>query len=128
MISGECFFFREKESHLWIVASDPRRNPLRVLIVNLTTHVVGHPFKETVCLLDVGDHPFVKHPSCVNYADSRLVTDAQLTSLLARDRIVLVDALAPKVLDRIRRGASLSRKIPIENLQVLIDQEESESP
>ena len=37
MEAGDCFRFRERDDHLWIVLSDPQQNPDRVLVVNLTT-------------------------------------------------------------------------------------------
>lgn len=122
MYAGETFFFREKQAHFWIVLSDPALDASRVLLVNVTTFQRGSSHKEDVCRLYPGDHGFIEHESCINYHDSRVYPDAHLTSMLARDRIVLHDALEPHILKRIRDGASLSRRIPFEHLEILLDQ------
>jgi hypothetical protein len=121
---GETFFFPESNAHLWIVASNPAKDLQNVLLVNVTTYDPADRFKENACLLSHGDHAFIKHCSCINYADSRVFTDAHLTSLLARGRIKLQDKLDPAVLKRVRDGASLSKRIPLKNLQILMEQED----
>ena len=122
--AGDCFRFREKpERHLWIVVSDPNLDSDRVLIVNVTSYRPDVPSCDPACLLECGDHAFIEHTSYINYYDSRVYTAAHLISLLARDKIELHDRLDASVLKRVRDGASLSRRIPFENLMVLIDQE-----
>jgi hypothetical protein len=120
--AGETFFFREKQAHLWIVASDPAIDSSRVVLFNMTTYRPGLPHKEAVCLLQPGDHSFVTHATCINYHDARVLPDSHLTSLLARDRIVLSDKLDDPILQKVRQGASLSRLIKYEVLEILLDQ------
>lgn len=73
--------------------------------------------------LDDGEHPRITHQSCINYLDSRVLTLDHLTSLLARDIIRLQDKLDPAILERVRCGASKSKRIPWGNLSVPIVQE-----
>ena len=54
------------DSHLWIVISDPDADAERIVIVSLTSHRAD---KDQACLLRVGDHPYVKHDTCVNYRE-----------------------------------------------------------
>ncbi len=81
---SDCFRFAEKESHLWIVLSDPDLDPDGVLIVNVTTLTTR---KDRTCVLRGGCHQHITHESCINYALARVYTAARLTSLLARDII-----------------------------------------
>jgi hypothetical protein len=63
MDAGYCFLLSDIDDHLWIIISNPKLDPDHVLIVNLTTVA---SYKETVCVLSVGDHPWIRHDSCVN--------------------------------------------------------------
>jgi hypothetical protein len=97
--------------HLWVIISDPELDPSRVLIVSLTTF---RPKKESVCLLDIGDHSFIRHKTCVAYNLANAPPLAQLE--MARDRGDLIPdiAVSPDVLHRIREGAARSTKLAIE--------------
>jgi hypothetical protein len=66
------FLRADSDKHLWIVISDPTADPDQVLIVNLTT---VDERKEQVCLLHGGEHPWIRHETCVNYADDVVTTD-----------------------------------------------------
>ena len=65
MEAGDTFYLPDKsaDGHLWIVVSDPERNPNRVLLVSMTSHDVG---KEDVCLIVAGEHPKVTHKTCIS--------------------------------------------------------------
>ena len=116
MEAGDCFRFRERDDHLWIVLSDPQQNPDQVLVVNLTTVTRR---KDTTCILRPGDHPFVRHDSCVNYHDGRVYSNSCLDSLLARDKIRPEDRLDAPILQRIREGAILSPRCSYEHQRLL---------
>jgi hypothetical protein len=55
--------------HLWIVitAADAEG---KAVAVNVTTR---RSFSETTVILNEGDHPFVKHPSVINYTDAQFI-------------------------------------------------------
>ena len=97
--------------HLWVIISDPDLDDSRILIVSLTTF---KPKKEAVCLLDVGDHPFIRHSTCVAYNLAKAPSLAQLEK--ARDLGALIPdvPVSAEVLRRIREGAALSTKLAIE--------------
>jgi hypothetical protein len=105
--------------HLWVIVSDPARNASEVLIVSLTTF---KPKKESVCLLDVGDHPFIKHKTCVAYNLANAPSLEQLER--ARDSGALIPdvPVSADVLKRIREGAALSTKLSIEHGDLLDSQ------
>ena len=66
MNAGDTFFLKggAADRHLRVIISDPDINPDRVIFVSVTSFDVT---KEEACLLHVGDHPFVKHKSCIAY-------------------------------------------------------------
>jgi len=49
--------------HTWVVLSDPALNPQKVLIVNFTS---WDRLEDQACVLDLGDHPFIRDRTCVN--------------------------------------------------------------
>lgn len=77
MEAGDTFLLVNKklDDHLWVILSDPQKDTRQILIVSLTT---AAPHKESVCLLQAGEHPWVTHETCVAYNTARLVTLANL--------------------------------------------------
>lgn len=59
--------------HLWVLITrpDPRTN--QAVMVNLTTQ---QPHSDTTTILVKGEHPFIKRPSVIYYADAKIVPDA----------------------------------------------------
>jgi len=105
------------DSHLWIVLSDPAQDHF-VLLVNLTSWRTD---KDQACLLDVGDHPFIKHKTCVNYAKSKHVALQQLVKILELPQVECREPLAPEILQRIRNCSANSR-MELGHYQILLDQ------
>jgi len=119
MDAGSTFLLTQKDSHLWIVLSDPAIDAENVLIVNLTT---AHHLKESVCLLEAGEHPWVCHRTCVNYADAKVVPLKSLYALKDKGLLRLQNPLSAALLQRVREGAAPSVRMSLENAQILIDQ------
>ena len=82
MKAGDTFTLKDKsvDSHLWVIVSDPAVDEERMLFVSMTSYDVT---KEKVCLLDVGDHPFIKHKTCIAYDFAKV---APLKALIAPPR------------------------------------------
>ena len=119
MDEGQTFLFPGDENdHLWMVVSDPRRNAGQVVIVRFLSFRDG--LEETL-ILTSGEHPFVKHNTCVDYAAALLVSDTTLEELRKAKRLKLKQDLSPKLLADIREAASRSR-IPLKCEKVLEDQ------
>ncbi|HWO20623.1 MAG TPA: hypothetical protein VNO30_17760 [Kofleriaceae bacterium] len=91
--------------HLWIVVSIPATDG-SVAMVNLTSH--RQPCDET-CVLDVGDHPFVRHKTIVAYAFAQMVPVSHHARVLQQPRGAAADR---KLLERIWRGAKVSLATP----------------
>jgi len=107
------------DEHFWMIISDPEIDPERVLMVNFST---WKPYHDQACVVEAGEHPFVRRRTCVNFPEARVTTDAALEHLTRAQQIFPQPPLSEVLLRRIREGARGSR-IRLTCLQVLIDQE-----
>jgi len=83
----------------------------KVLIVNINTMRKN---ADSTCTLNVGDHPFIRHESFVNYANSALVSVEKLEDSLSTGRAEYREALKEKVLKRIRQCLLVSPHTPFD--------------
>ncbi|SFL76313.1 hypothetical protein SAMN02982985_01416 [Rugamonas rubra] len=56
-------------------------------MVNATSCHPGVPHDPT-CLLQVGDHPFIRHTSYILYAKARIVSQKRLQTLIAAQTVI----------------------------------------
>jgi hypothetical protein len=69
-------------------------------------------FSERTCILEVGDHPFIRHPTAVAYREVIRVTGERLAQLTADGVARPRQPLEAAVLDRIRTGFFASPHLP----------------
>ena len=62
--------------------------------------------KEDVCLIHVGEHPFVKHKTCIAYGSAKEARLEALVQLRDTGYLQPAEPVSPELLDRIRRGVS----------------------
>jgi len=119
--AGDTFLLKDKavDDHLWIIVSDPSVDDQKVLFVSMTTY---GPSKEAVCLLNPGDHPFVRHQTCIAYDFARATSLQKLTALKDAGLLEMSTPVAAGLLIRIRRGLSLSKRIRSDHLELMLDQ------
>ena len=122
MEAGDTFYLPDKsaDGHLWIVVSDPGRNPNRVLLVSMTSYDVS---KEVACLIDAGEHPKVIHKTCISYKPARQTSLENLDRLRDSGYLKMQEPVSPELLQRIRRGVSYSRRIDLEHIELMEEQE-----
>lgn len=70
--------------------------------------VSRHDLSDTSCTLAVGDHPFLKHDSCVAYDFAQLVSLKEINGKIDKGLIRLREAVSDDVLKRIQVGFVLS--------------------
>jgi hypothetical protein len=102
--------------HLWVVISDPSIDPNQVLIVSLTTY---KPYKDGACILKTGDHPFIRHDTCIAYDLARVVSLSQLETLLKSGMLIPDDPVSHQVLERIRAAIWDSKRIAQEHVDLM---------
>ncbi len=120
--AGDTFIIAEPgtslDSHLWMVISEPTASAF-VLLVNLTTFRAD---KDLACVLDVGDHPFIKHQTCVNYQKAKLIATAQLEKVLQLPHVKTHAKLTPQLLQKIRNASANSQHMELDMFQFLDEQ------
>jgi len=107
------------DSHLWIVISDPSIDAKRILIVNFTTLRAD---SDRACVLNAGEHPFVKHETCVNYGGAKIVSKATIEHLMSKGLRLPHASLSGHLLKRIRDGAAASTRMSLDNADIMIEQ------
>jgi hypothetical protein len=75
--------------------------------------------KENVCLIDAGEHPHVKHKTCISYKPARQTSVENLDRLRNAGYLKMQAPVSPELLERIRRGVSLSRRISLEHIDLM---------
>ena len=108
MNSGDAFIPIDDSiqyPHIYIVISDTERDSNRVLIVSVTTMRIG---RDSSCLIEVGDHPFIQHQSSINYGEARIVQNDDLDWNTKLGKIEQLEPVDEAVLEKIRHGAEVS--------------------
>jgi len=94
--------------HLFVALNDPCRfegygpNPC-VLLVNLSSVREGVPYDAT-CVLNAGDHEFIRHPSFVFYRNARIEPESHVVRLVQQGVFKPHVAVSVEVLQRIKVG------------------------
>lgn len=114
---GTTFIFMDsaKGEHLWMVISEPADQ--RVVIVNFTSWTPGC---DETCIVEPGEHPFVRRKTVVRYSGARVLKRENLAGALAMEHsdgsgfvCPRRDDLSPELLLRVQVGATTSRLTPL---------------
>ena len=118
---GDTFLLADVgiNNHLFILISDPALDPARIVTANFTSWRAD---KDQSCIVEVGEHRFIKRRSCVYYGEDRLITLPAYERLLASAHLVRHDPLTAALLARVLSGAAGSPFLPLGNRQILADQ------
>lgn len=110
-----------EKCHICVVLNEPRDSDGRqILYVPIITAKRKH---DKTCTLDVGDHPFIKHKSCVHYAAMGQRSEAHLLKVG-----IVRESLQPEILRTIIDGVMASPHSPPwtkEFIRSLLDDEEA---
>lgn len=110
------------ENHLFVITNGPAVIPAyrgyganeKVLMVNASTSYAANQPHDPACTLDIGDHPFILHPSFIYYRYARLEDSAHVVSMVEQGVWTPHTAFTADVLERIINGVQISRHIPRE--------------
>jgi hypothetical protein len=94
------------DKHLFVVIAPARSG--KYLCVNLTSKRNN---SDTSCVLQPGDHPFVKHESVINYKDTREVDPAVIQNQISRGNSQPYQSVSSEVLNRIQQGGLISKRL-----------------
>ncbi|MEX2120191.1 MAG: hypothetical protein WD847_11405 [Pirellulales bacterium] len=120
---GDAFLLEDSkiDPHLWVVISDPGKDDEQVVIVNLTSH--DSPEKDDSCILDPGDHPWVRHKTSVRYRDARVASERDLDKLVKKRKLKPQNPVSNETLGKILAGAQMSPHFPLRPRRILQDQD-----
>jgi len=105
MDAGDTFLLPGKEDHLWAVISDPSIDPEHVVVVLFVSWTEKY---DQACVLKAGDHPFIKHDTCVQYAGAKVVPDVLLETYKGSGELRPKAPLSTEILALIRQRAEAS--------------------
>lgn len=90
--------------HLYFAITEPDDNG-KVLLVNITENEEG---RDQSCVLNPGEHPFIRKESVVNYREARLA-DTQKIEEAIQMRIAIPESdISNELLEKLRLGGKVS--------------------
>jgi hypothetical protein len=119
VLAGDTFLGPPPYNHLYVICSDPTIDHANVLLVSFTT---WKPKEENCCIVQAGEHPFIKHKSCIRYKDPGRASVAGIQHLEKCSNLKRREPVSPELLARIRSGACKSEYLPVEWRRLLQSQ------
>ena len=102
------------ENHLHFICCDPVYYPQLskecVLAVNISSVNDGTEYDKT-CVLDVGDHPFVRHASYVYYRKSEVFGVNSISRNVAEGNFIVHQPCSEVTFNRILKGFEVSEEV-----------------
>ena len=87
--------------HLYLVLSDPASPDDSVVAVMLRT---AKSFTDDTVVLHPGDHPFIRHPTAVQYSTAECFRVKRLIKAIQQGQCHLKEDMSEELLDRVRDG------------------------
>lgn len=104
--SGSTFIWH---NHLWVVVSEPVIDPQRVIVVSMSR---VQPGCDMACLLQQGEHSFIREPTYMAYYLARTPSLTTLRELHKKGECIPHEDVSPEVLAQIIQGAIDSDEMP----------------
>ena len=108
--------------HLWVIISSSTHSSEQVVIANFTT-CRGSEDEDQSCLLDKGEHSFIKHKTYVNYRDALVSQISKLEELEASELITRMEPVDDTLLAKILEGAETTLFLKLEIRKILENQD-----
>ena len=113
ILSGDTLLpshkYKNIDCHLWVVLTDPDGDPLKVVMVNMTSL---RPNVDTTVILDIGEHPFVRYKTVINYGCARFTEIRSINKVLEKGLVTIKDPASDKLLQKIQNGLLESMETP----------------
>ncbi len=123
---GTLLAIAGKINHLHILCTDPffdkHRGRYSVLAVNISSVRDSCPFDDA-CVLQAGDHSFIKHTSYVRYKDAVLMGIDHIQKSITSGDILAMEDVSDEVFQKVMTGFRVSRSTPRKILKILDEQE-----
>jgi hypothetical protein len=107
------------KGHLQIILTNPSGNPEEVLMVNLSSKTIStstsYEDNDLACIVNPGEHPFVKHETYVRYGKAVIAKVRDIQSLIELKKYQFHydcnDALLDKILSGLWESNHANSKI-----------------
>ena len=100
--SGGLLIPFNPELHLFCILNDPCAS--RLCLVTMITTIYDGRHHDPACVIDVGDHPFIRHPSYLLYRAADTLRASQIVSLIDQKYYIPREDFEAAVFKRIRDG------------------------
>lgn len=104
---GDTFYLRSRVGlaipHLHVLITAPQGTPPTAIVVHVTTYQEDTCEDATV-ILQIGDHPFIEHPSYVWFAQATRIELEPLMKAIGGGYAEQRERCSPGLLKRIREG------------------------
>lgn len=120
--AGDTFLLANQDinNHLWIIISNPLLDSEQIVTVNFTS---WQPYKDQSCIVEVGEHPFIRNKTCISYIDSKLITATQYDDNLLKSFIIPHSPISENLMARILISAAESHYLSLGHYEILEKQE-----
>ena len=123
--AGDSFLYRypKNDNHLFIVVLDEYNNGINIICpcVMVTSWTDNPKLDDPACILNAGDHEFIKHKSYIAYREVVLFEKEHLESCLKFGTFKVKPPVSKELLKRIIKSAPNSRKISKNNLKYFME-------
>lgn len=92
--------------HLRIIISNPNEDN-EFLTVSVDTFKFD--WQDSSCIINSGEHPFIKHKSFVNYRYAEVISFGKIFNALRLGLFIKKEDVSPELLLKIQNGARVSR-------------------
>jgi hypothetical protein len=106
------------QPHLFFIASKPSIDP--ILILNFTT---PNKFSCTRCLIQVGEHEFVTHETCIAWDSAQFTSRAYLREWYDDGTIRVQQPLSQDLIEKVWCGAEVTLQLTLEYRDLLVEQD-----
>ncbi len=118
-IPGDCILIETNHdgggrivSHLFVIILECEDHTRNTIIVNVQS-IRGNKYDKTV-ILSPGDHPFIQHPSYINYSLAQIVSLDDLEQKLNNRTAKVISPISSAIFQKICDGILRSRFTPEE--------------
>ena len=94
--------------HLRIVISDPDSNNC-FLTVPIDSYI--SKFQDSSCIIQKGEHPFIKHISFANYKYAAVLSFQTIFNGIQTRKFIRKQDVSPELLKKIQDGAKISKNL-----------------
>lgn len=101
-------------NHLFIILTNPPNSEkqAKVLLVNVSTVYNNHVFDDA-CIIESGEHPFIKRRSFIYYRYARIEEASILIKEVKSGKFIAHEAISDSLYEKIIIGLLKSKFIPI---------------